>query len=580
MLFDATMEAQIPSSRKRIRDENRDENPRKKRASDSGEIMKKRNEKRKDNSSKPIMGNIKFYVKNDDEKTNLYNKIDQAKLVLREKISNVTNAEILNEVLDLFLATFSEGGQNEDRVSTFKQYLDCNREATNEDIYLTTESSIRNLVQGIQLHQQKCNKAIKIKETQRILHAAKFTFVCEDKHTFKCDSSPYVAGGKYLVNLRMLHALMGSGLRYTQYERFCKAANLGVCGESYYGTVHEQYCVITEDVTKESIKGALEEETALTLLETENDNYEGINIMSDARHGTRRNAAQSDIIALGGISHKVVGAETITRDDDPVSQRHELLGSKKLYEHFDACCVNVNIHAHDRNVSLNKLLDSEYPHVTNANDTWHATKGIAKQLKTITKGPKKMHGKTWHSELSDKAASIKTHCYYAMKNCNRQPDILRALLENIVQHYKGDHQNCLAESRCKTDEYYISTKDTITDANAEKILLQAIKGLQVYKNASDYVHCIDTHYVESFNNLALIYHDKRISFGNKEYKRRTNMAILDWNQNVDRDFTSVTQHEDPQKPRKVKGHKNLVPKSLDHLQNLWNEFMDKYFYKD
>jgi len=45
----------------------------------------------------------------------------------------------------------------------------------------------------------------------------------------------------------------------------------------------------------------------------------------------------------------------------------------------------------------------------NANDTWHETKGIVKQAKNIVSGPKNMKGKTWHEELSDKVAPIKTY---------------------------------------------------------------------------------------------------------------------------------------------------------------------------
>ena len=579
----AIMDDQIPSTSKRIRDENREENPRKKHASDSGEKMKRRNEKRKNKEDKPVLGNIKFYVGNEESKTSLYNKLDKAKILLGGKVSNVTNTDILNKVFDLFITTYgNKEEQTEEELLNFNQYLLCNKTETNQEIYLTTESSVRNLIHGVQLHQKQCDKLIDLKDTQRMSHSAKFTFMCQDNHTFKCDSSPYVEGGKYLVNLRLMHALLGTGLRYSQYERFCKAANIGVCPESYYGNIHEQYCEVTSAVTKEKIQNAIDEEVALTMLQSEEGgcDFKGINIMSDARHGTRRNAAQSDVIALGTITHKVVGAITITRADDPVSQRHELLGSKKLYEHFDSCDVNVNIHGHDRNVSLNKHINTEQPSVTNANDTWHAAKGITKQLKVITNGTKKMHGVTWHSELSDKAASIKTHCYYAMKNCKTSPVILKSLLQNIVEHYKGEHENCLEESRCKTDANYEPTKTQIKDSDAERILIQAIKGLQIYKNAEDYVHCIDTHYVESFNNVALVYHDKRISFGNKEYKRRTNMAVLDWNQNVDRDYTSITSYEDPQRPRKIQGHKNLTPKSFKYLDSLWERFMANYYHQN
>ena len=32
--------------------------------------------------------------------------------------------------------------------------------------------------------------------------------------------------------------------------------------------------------------------------------------------------------------------------------------------------------------------------------------------------------------------SVKTHLYWAMKNCDGKPDVLRKLITNIPNHYK------------------------------------------------------------------------------------------------------------------------------------------------
>lgn len=37
--------------------------------------------------------------------------------------------------------------------------------------------------------------------------------------------------------------------------------------------------------------------------------------------------------------------------------------------------------------------------------------------------------------------SIKTHCYYAMKNCGGDAEKLRSQLRNIVEHYKVKFNN-------------------------------------------------------------------------------------------------------------------------------------------
>jgi hypothetical protein len=49
---------------------------------------------------------------------------------------------------------------------------------------------------------------------------------------------------------------------------------------------------------------------------------------------------------------------------------------------------------------------------------------------------------------------------------------------------------------------------------------------------------MDTYYVESFNNVLLQYHDKRIHFSQEVCQLRTNLAVLDWNEHVNRPTTS------------------------------------------
>ena len=53
--------------------------------------------------------------------------------------------------------------------------------------------------------------------------------------------------------------------------------------------------------------------------------------MTDARHGWRKDARHSDVVAIGFHTINVIGLEVVTKDDNPVSQRRETLGIKKKY---------------------------------------------------------------------------------------------------------------------------------------------------------------------------------------------------------------------------------------------------------
>ena len=60
------------------------------------------------------------------------------------------------------------------------------------------------------------------------------------------------------------------------------------------------------------------------------DDLTGITILTDARHCWRKNAKFSDVVCIGNATHKVLKISTITKENDPSSQRHELIGVKKI----------------------------------------------------------------------------------------------------------------------------------------------------------------------------------------------------------------------------------------------------------
>lgn len=137
----------------------------------------------------------------------------------------------------------------------------------------------------------------------------------------------------------------------------------------------------------------------------------------------------------------------MTTSDDVISQRHEKLGTEKIYKHLKDQEVNIGVHAHDRNLSINKFIREECDSESQ-NDTWHAVKSMKAALKKNSSGPAYLDGKTWSSQLDDKVEPISTHFHWAIRNCDEDPEKLKSLL-NIVEHYKNNHQACHGSSRCK-----------------------------------------------------------------------------------------------------------------------------------
>lgn len=94
--------------------------------------------------------------------------------------------------------------------------------------------------------------------------------------------------------MRMLHGYMMSGMLPVQYKRFCVGANLGYIGDHFLYSMKAHYNQITQEEMEKSTHQALFEEIA-------SSDMDGIDIITDGRHGWRKNAKDSDIVGIALI---------------------------------------------------------------------------------------------------------------------------------------------------------------------------------------------------------------------------------------------------------------------------------------
>ena len=163
-----------------------------------------------------------------------------------------------------------------------------------------------------------------------------------------------------------------------------------------------------------------------------------------------------------------------------------------------------------------------------------------------------------------------THAYWA-EYCNEDGDQLRELLLNAVCHYKHDHTKCHRSSRCQQDLNYESQRIVITSPVAEDILRRAITKSTIYRSADDFIYGKGTFYVESFNNTMNMFQDKRIVFGDEQYLCRSHLAVLHWNENVNRSYTSVW------KKTSGKVKKNYKQSTYHYRKCLWTRLVNSQY---
>ena len=185
-----------------------------------------------------------------------------------------------------------------------------------------------------------------------------------------------------------------------------------------------------------------------------------------------------------------------------------MYGTKVMYDNFDNQNIMIRWHGHDRNASVNKFVLEKRTNTTNQNDTWHVSVSIEKEMKKMSSGAMCREGKTWSSQLSDKIRPVKTHVNYAMRNCEGSANKLKTSLDKIVSHYQNNHENCDTSSHCRTDPNYKPSRIILTSPVTIRLLTETIQKCDVYRNAQNYVHHMDTFFVESFNNTLNMFQDK------------------------------------------------------------------------
>ena len=161
--------------------------------------------------------------------------------------------------------------------------------------------------------------------------------------------------------------------------------------------------------------------------------------------------------------------------------------------------------------------------------------------------------------------------YWSIKNCEGSAERIKSGLDAITKHYQNDHSLCNAASRCK-QQNYVCSRILIKNSTAVALLEKCIQGLYIYKHPGKYIHSMDTHYVESFNNAVLMYIDKRVHYHNSMYNIRIGLAILDWNENVDRPACSVNVYTTARNQHQRSPTRNLSPKLNAFTSTVWKCF--------
>ena len=146
-----------------------------------------------------------------------------------------------------------------------------------------------------------------------------------------------------------------------------------------------------------------------------------------------------------------------------------------------------------------------------------------------------------------------------MEHCNADEATLRQHLEAAIDHFQMRHDRCNASSVCRQPGY-VPEFIVVTDPVA--VQLQ-------YTGSHPTIFGRDTCLVESFNNVMLLYINKRVHYRNETYELRRNLAVLDWNEHVSRAYTSVWSTWADGYEKRGREKKRYKQKTLAFVEQIW-----------
>lgn len=358
-----------------------------------------------------------------NEKQSLLSKLKAVKETLTNNlVNNVTNYTVMDYLLNHYISCNSSNSRKESNDN-----IECNtnnfieKEHTlKEPMFVTSRQSLEKCIEIAQRHGQYCRAELSITNDINKGHVLTTVLKCNQHHSYRWSSSPYIMNtGKYMVNQRILHGYSSSGLLPSEYSRFVNGAGIGYINSVTRRAFTQSYRSIVQRCFDIGIERARLEEIGMNEDNFNNDDKEPvIDILTDARHGWRKNTKDSTVVAIGDITHKVVACENVTRNQEPVSQKHEIYGSNKIKESLEADGINIGVWAHDSNSTVNTYVESMGAPTVNQNETWHGGKNVKKEMSKVCKGPRYKEGKTWHHELSDKVSTKTYHTKLKIVVCS------------------------------------------------------------------------------------------------------------------------------------------------------------------
>ena len=352
---------------------------------------------------------------------------------------------------------------------------------------------------------------------------------CPDGHEFHWESQPSVRG-MAAGNLLVSAATLFCGLTYTRMANMAKVLNVPFLCERYFYRLQNEYIfpvIHTAYVKHQEAIFAFLKGTPLQLSGDGRCNSPGYSAKY-CTYSLMDNA--TDLI----IDYSLV---QMTETGSSVAMEKE--GLDRSLSNVLANDIQVQSITTDRHTSATALLKKKYPDVVHYYDVWHLAKSVTKKL---TKAAKRKDC----TQLLPWIHSISNHLLWSAQTCDHNTELLCAKWTSIVHHISNIHQwddgyehfnHCAHETLSSDDE----RKKQWLEKNspAHNALCKIIYNKTLQRDIKKLCGFQHTGSLEVFHSMLTKYCPKRQHFCYNGMRARTELAIIDHNNNTEREQAST-----------------------------------------
>ncbi|XP_072257288.1 uncharacterized protein [Pyxicephalus adspersus] len=193
--------------------------------------------------------------------------------------------------------------------------------------------------------------------------------------------------------------------------------------------------------------------------------------------------------------------------------------------------LNVRVICTDRHAGLKKLLKKHYSPIKHQYDVWHVANSVGNKMTEASR-------KHECSQLARWIGPAKSHLWWSVRTCNHNPKLLKEKWISFAHHAANQHQwegsilfdSCHHKEEEEEDdiewlqagsEAHLQLKDIVLEENL----------LQDLNHISNFCHAEE---LEVLHSITQKYHVKRTRYSLDGMVARSQLAALDYNQNIGR----------------------------------------------